>query len=64
MVPEVVIVVHIGHGMYVYRQTDEKVFTVGFYNPLGKWMPESDYPNSHDAAERVAWLNGSEKWET
>jgi hypothetical protein len=31
---------------------------VGFYEPNGKWIPESDHETSEAAAERTAWLNG------
>jgi len=46
--------------MYVYRLTESGVWTVGFYTPDGDWIPESDYTNPKEAAERVAWLNGSQ----
>jgi hypothetical protein len=45
--------------MYVYKQTQPDLYTVGFYNPKGKWIAESDHPTDHSAARRVAWLNGS-----
>jgi hypothetical protein len=44
--------------MYVYRDSDSEVFTVGFYDPNGKWLPESDHLLEDVAADRVAWLNG------
>ena len=44
--------------MYVYRQTEQSLWTVGFYDPNGKWHPESDWDNPQQAAERVAYLNG------
>lgn len=55
--------------MYVYIQSDrweEKgyvhyLYTVGFYDPKGEWHPESDHSTTEEAAERVAWLNGSKK---
>ena len=47
--------------MYVYVQSEPSLWTVGFYDPKGKWVPESDHDNSEDAARRVAWLNGSNK---
>ena len=34
--------------------------TVGFYDPDGKWHPESDHDTNELAAQRVAWLNGSQ----
>lgn len=47
--------------MYVYKKTEEQLWTVGFYAPNGKFEPESDHDNSEDAATRVAWLNGGGK---
>lgn len=53
--------------MYVYieseRWRDDEGFTrvtytVGFYDPAGKWHPESDHGDSGAAATRTAWLNG------
>jgi hypothetical protein len=44
--------------MYVYIQTEPTLYTVGFYDPNGKWHPESDHPTRAEAAERVAKLNG------
>ena len=44
--------------MYVYRETDRGLYTVGFYSPDGKWHPESDHDTSELAANRVAFLNG------
>ncbi len=44
---------------YVYKRTESGVWTVGFYEPDGKWSPESDHENSEEAAKRVAWLNGA-----
>lgn len=35
------------------------LWTVGFYDPQGTWHPESDFATPKEAAERVAWLNGS-----
>ncbi|BEH60134.1 hypothetical protein NQH47_15155 [Burkholderia pseudomallei] len=49
--------------MYVYieseRSSDGVLYTVGFYDPQGKWHAESDHASACDAAKRVAWLNGS-----
>ena len=46
--------------MYVYIQTEPKLWTVGFYGPDGEWHNDSDYGYSdrEEAAERVAYLNG------
>ena len=45
--------------MYVYIKTESCLWTVGFYDPKGKWNSESDWDNKEDAAKRVAWLNGN-----
>lgn len=47
--------------MYCYIQSEPQLWTVGFYSPDGKWHPDSDHSNREEAAERVAWLNGSSK---
>lgn len=43
--------------VYVYNQR-ENFYTVGFYDPQGKWHAESDQNTSEEAAARVAYLNG------
>ena len=53
---------------YVYIQSEssqetgaEPLYTVGFYRPDGKWVPESDHGGERgqeEAAERVERLNG------
>lgn len=35
------------------------LWTVGFYDPSGEWHTDSDYNAQDDAANRVAFLNGS-----
>ena len=47
--------------VYVYRQTEPGVWTVGFYDPQGRWHPESDHASAESAAERVHWLNGGNR---
>ena len=44
--------------MYVYILSEPNLYTVGFYKPDGKWMPESDWSDKEDAAKRVNYLNG------
>jgi hypothetical protein len=44
--------------MWVYLQTEPGVFTVGFFDPTGKWCPDQDYDVRNDAARRVNYLNG------
>lgn len=47
---------------YVYKQSEKHEFgglwTVGFYDPAGKWNAESDHDSTEKAAQRVAYLNG------
>jgi len=43
---------------YVYIKTDKLLWTVGFYNPSGDWVSESDHGTPSLAAERVHYLNG------
>lgn len=45
--------------MYVYIRSEPGLYTVGFYDPAGKWHAESDHDSESAAASRVAWLNGS-----
>jgi hypothetical protein len=45
--------------MYVYVRSDDSLWTVGFYDPKGKWHPDSDHTSREDAAKRVAYLNGA-----
>jgi hypothetical protein len=44
--------------MYVYIQSEPGLWTVGFYNPDGKFEPESDHDTTDSAAARVSYLNG------
>lgn len=44
---------------YVYKKSEPGLWTVGFYDPNDKWIPESDHDSTEEAAKRVAWLNGS-----
>ena len=46
--------------IYVYIQTERNtdLWTVGFYNPDGKFYPESDHHVKEEAAKRTAWING------
>jgi hypothetical protein len=44
---------------YVYKRTEPRLWTVGFYCPDGQWEPDSDHGSDEEAAKRVAWLNGS-----
>ncbi len=44
--------------MYVYIESETGLWTVGFYNPNGEWMAESEHKSKDEAAARVAYLNG------
>lgn len=44
--------------MYVYIRSEPQLWTVGHYDPQGRWQPESDHSTAGEAAERVAYLNG------
>ncbi len=44
--------------MYIYIQSEKYLWTVGFYDPKGHFVPESDYSSREEAAMRVHWLNG------
>lgn len=44
--------------MYIYINSEKGLWTVGHYAPDGKFVPESDHDNTHDASKRVAFLNG------
>jgi hypothetical protein len=45
--------------MYVYIQSEPGLWTVGFYDPSGKWHGDSDHSDREEAAKRVAFLNGT-----
>lgn len=45
--------------MYVYIKSEPQLWTVGFYDPAGKWESESDHDSKDDAAKRVSFLNGN-----
>jgi hypothetical protein len=43
---------------YVYVRSEPTLWTVGFYQPNGRWEPDSDHGSAKEAAARVRWLNG------
>lgn len=45
-------------GGYVYKRTESRLWTVGFYDPQGRWHSESDHSSPEEAARRVHYLNG------
>ena len=48
--------------MYIYilteHDSEHSLYTVGFYDPSGKFVAENDYNTKDEAAERVHYLNG------
>lgn len=44
--------------MWVYIKTEPKLWTVGFYDPTGKFIPESDWTSPECAAAQCSYLNG------
>ncbi len=54
--------------MYVYIKSESAgkagavhdLYTVGFYDPQGKWHADSDHSTGDEAAARVHYLNGGE----
>jgi len=47
--------------MFVYVKSESGLWTVGHYEPNGKWVAESDHDSEEKAAARVSYLNGAEK---
>ena len=46
--------------MYVYVQSEPGLWTVGFYDPTGKWHPVQDCDTQDEAKKLVHYLNGGE----
>lgn len=44
--------------IYQYIKSESFLWTCGFYDPEGKWKPESDHDSKQSAADRVHYLNG------
>lgn len=47
--------------MYVYWQSEPGLWTVGYFEPNGTKVPESDHDSTEKAAERVHYLNGGDE---
>lgn len=45
--------------MYVYQEFEPNLFTVGFYDTSGNWIPDSDHESRGDAQYKVMALNGT-----
>ena len=43
---------------YVHRKSDTRLWTVGYYEPSGKWYAMTDHDNEAKASEHVHYLNG------
>lgn len=43
---------------YVYIKSEPELWTVGYYDPQGRWNPESDHGSLSEAVARTAYLNG------
>lgn len=43
---------------WVYKKSEANLWTVGFYEPDGTWVPESDHDDAEKAASRCNYLNG------
>ena len=43
---------------YVYIKSEPGLWTVGFYDPSGKWHAASDHDKEDEAAQETHWLNG------
>ena len=46
---------------YVYAKTEINVWTVGFWDPAGRWYAESNHSDPDKAAARVIALNGQKR---
>lgn len=47
--------------MWVYQRTESELYTVGYYDPQGKWHADSDHSTAEEAAKRVHYLNGGKE---
>lgn len=43
---------------WVYVRSEPGLYTVGFYDPSGKWHADSDHSDTVAASKRVNYLNG------
>ena len=47
-------------GEMVYRRTEPGLWTIGYFDGHGTWMPVDDWTSQDEAARRVADRNGSD----
>ena len=47
--------------MYVFRRSEPQLWTVGYYDPKGKWRAMSDHDTPEKAAAEINFLNGGER---
>lgn len=47
--------------VWVYIRSEPGLYTVGFYDPAGKWHPDSDWNDRDEARARVHYLNGGKQ---
>ena len=48
----------LGVNMWVFIESEPGLWTVGFYDPKGKWHSDSDWDDKAMARSRVHYLNG------
>ena len=46
---------------WCYLNSEPGLYTVGFFDPDGKWQAESDWSTKEEAARRVHYLNGGKQ---
>jgi len=44
--------------MWAYINSEPRLWTVGFYDPIGRFQTDSDHDSKESTAERVHYLNG------
>jgi hypothetical protein len=45
---------------WIYKKTEPRLWTVGYYTPNGEWYPTADYGTEKEAVEQVHYLNGGD----
>ena len=44
--------------MWIYRKTEDRLWTVGYFEPNGKFYGAKDFTDEYEAAEHTHYLNG------